>query len=57
MIASFEVWLWKGMAEEARALSDRTYHTGLRRALLRMAIDYNALAEMLRPHDPDKSTE
>jgi hypothetical protein len=57
MIASFEVWLWKGMAEEARALSDRTYQTGLRRALLRMAIDYNALADASRPHGSDKSTE
>jgi hypothetical protein len=57
MIASFEVWLWKGMAEEARAVSDRTDETGLRRKLLRMAIDYNALADASRPHGSDEPTE
>jgi hypothetical protein len=57
MIASFEVWLWKVMAGEARAIADRTYQTGLRRALLRIALDYDAQADASRSYGSNEPKE
>jgi len=45
------------MAGEARAIADRTYQTGLRRALLRIALDYDAQADASRSYGSDEPKE